>query len=181
MDLNLQFPAKELPPKPYVGLFGNHHNNWRQWATAVLAQRGVRESQIYDSTDKGWCVVNELSGDPLQPWIDELVKRQHHAMKNAACLIFSMDSKRRTWPMVDLSSAGSIPRETEPYVGSIFAARCELGWLAGISKPSFVWIPDDLEGRNYLRAVLNLYDWLVPVASIHEACLRTVEFFDRNT
>ncbi len=106
----------------------------------------------------------------MQQWIDELVARQHEAMKAASCIIFSMDSRTRTWDLSDLTAQASVPKPDDDYSGNILATRCEIGWLAGIKKRTFVWVPGDLEGRNYLRAVIKLYPILVPVDNLYTAC-----------
>lgn len=170
MDLAKTYPANELPTRPFVGLFGNHNNNWRKWVKKVLERNGIGENQVYDSTQDGWKVINDENGDAMQRWIDELVARQHEAMKAASCLIFSMDSRTRTWDLSNLSASASVPAPSEEG-GNILATRCELGWLAGIKKRTFVWVPDDLQGRNYLRAVIKLYPILVPVDNLYTACI----------
>lgn len=177
MDLNSLFPPNEIPTKPYIGLFGNHHNNWLKWVMRVLDCQGVSANQIYDSTDRGWRIVNDLNGDELQDWITELVKRQHAAMSQATCIIFSMDTRNRIWNLDNLTEDFAVPTAIDDAMGSIFAARCELGWLAGKEKvKTFVWIPDDLVGRNYLRSVVTLYrNNLDPVANLYQASLQAAK------
>jgi|LakMenEpi03Aug12_release.lakeMendotaPanAssembly.Ray.scaffolds.fasta_scaffold437961_2 hypothetical protein len=180
-ELRVQFPAKELPAVPFIGLFGNHHNNWRNWATELLNEFGLGADRVYDSTDPGWRVVSDGNGDDLQPWVDELVERQHRAMRSAVAIVFSLDSRTRIWPESDCTLDQAIPQVEGVSEGKLFAARCELGWLAGIGKPVFVWIADDLKGRNYLRAVARLYPSIRLTQNLHVACQMAGEHLQRHT
>ena len=96
-SLSEKHPPSNVPKQPYIGLFGNHHNNWRNWVAHRLLDKGLTTNQIYDSTDSGWNEVNDSNGDSMQEWINELVRRQHEALHNARCIIFSLDNNIRQW------------------------------------------------------------------------------------
>lgn len=178
MDLMARYPAKCLPEDPFIGLFGNHHNNWRDFVKTLLVKNGVDNDFVYDSTDKGWEIVGDQNGDALQDWIDELVMRQHKAMREAKCLIFSLDSLDRSWPEQPVEDFKLPDRETD-FERTLFVARWELGWLTGIEKPTFVWISDELQGRNYLRAAIKSYDWIKTYPSLVKATLAAAAFFNK--
>ena len=176
MNWKDKYPKNALPPTPFIGLFGNHHNNWRLFARELLVHEGVDDKLIYDSTDKGWEVVDDENGDSLQDWINELVHRQHCAMKQAKCLVFSLDGHDRVWPN-KFSNDFVVPNSAPGNQRTLFAARWELGWLSGIQKPTFVWISDELQGRNYLRAAVKQYDYIKTFDTLVDATLAAAKFF----
>jgi hypothetical protein len=165
LDLRTRFPAKPIPSGPFIGMFGSAQREWRSCAHSLLTREGVSSNAIYDSTDEGWSVVNDASGDQLQSWINELVARQQNAIAQARCILIGIDGRNRDWARFELQDTWQLPPPINESVAPIAASRTELGLLGGMGKRTIAWIPSDMPGRNYLRAFASVH----PTISCHES------------
>ena len=147
------------PPDAYIGLYGSHSGDWREHCARRFASWGIA---TFDPTDTdSWARVTDETGDQLQDLVNTLVARQHEGILGASAVVFHL---ARRW-----SSVG--PSDPRVHAGDLtaFAARAELGFLAGAGIHTWVHIEPDVLGRNYLWALCSLYPSLRRVSSLEEA------------
>ena len=154
----------EIPPPPYVGLYGSHSGDWRAVAIERLNKSGIA---CYDPTDPAWGRINETTGDRLQPEIDTLVAKQHSGLIGAACVVFHLARRK---------ARDGVTSDTD--VTAALAARCELGFLTGRGIRTFVHIEPDVEGRNYLWAQIALYDHMKRCNTLDAAVLDAIAYIN---
>lgn len=111
----------DIPPPPYVGLYGSHSGDWRNGAIELLDDARIA---YYDPTDLAWRRITASNGDLLQSEVDALVAKQHVGMSSSACVIFHLARTRKG-------------ETSETEVTTAVAARCELGFLTGRGIRSF--------------------------------------------
>lgn len=133
-ELNQQLTGIPQPQlgKPYLCLLGTVGSNWRAEAHVLCENQGVPSK---DTLDPAWDEINHENGDQRQAEIDRLVAQQQRRIEDAAAIYFQLEAK---------DSAGN------PLAA--YAARCELGYLTGVKKPTFAFIDPNVIGRNYLKA-----------------------------
>lgn len=151
----------------YIGLFGSHSGDWRALCSQRLDAAGVA---WFDPTDPRWQGINADNGDEQQELIDELVAEQHRGMRDAACVIYHLAS-RRTYRL----AYDELPADAGAPVAAL-AARCELGFLTGRGIPTFAHIEPDVTGRNYLWAQMRPYEHMVRCATLDDALTRALDF-----
>lgn len=136
--------------QPYIGLFGSYDGDWRERAAGILSSQGITTK---DPNDQAWDGINHDNGDAKQAEIDVLVAQQHDMIRAAACVVYHL---------------GAFDQHGEPLPAH--AARCELGFLTGVGKATFVYIHPEVLGRNYLWAQMKSYAHMHRCDSLEEAC-----------
>ncbi len=133
--------ASALAPQPgfrYLCLLGSVGSAWRTTAHAFCEQRRI---PCHDTLDPAWESISHENGDARQGEIDALVAKQQQLIAGAAAVYYQLDAQDEK----------GIPLAAH-------AARCELGYLTGIQKPTFVYIDPNVIGRNYLKAQARHHD-----------------------
>jgi hypothetical protein len=152
----------EIPPAPYVAVYGSNSGDWRDGVIAALAAAGI---PWFDPSNAGWATIDAANGDARQAEIDALVALEHRGMLGASCVIFHLGFRK---------IIGGVPTGGTTLA---LASRCELGFLTGRGIRTFAHVEPDVEGRNYLRAQMALYpDWMSRCASLDEATTRAIAF-----
>ncbi|WP_437723502.1 hypothetical protein [Sorangium sp. So ce861] len=152
----------EIPPTPYVAVYGSNSGDWRDGVIAALAAAGL---SWFEPSDDGWATIDAASGDARQAEIDALVAREHRGMLGASCVIFHLARRKVV--------GGAPTGETTVAL----ASRCELGFLTGRGIRTFAHVEPDVEGRNYLWAQMALYPgWMTRCASLDDATARAIAF-----
>lgn len=152
----------DLPERPYVGLYGSHGGDWREGVKASLTAEGIA---FHDPIDGGWAGIDGTNGDARQADIDALVAREHLGMRGAACVIVHLEQRT----VIHGRPTGGTTLS--------LASRCEIGFLAGRGIRTFVHIEPDVEGRNYLWAVVAFYPTsMARCASLDEATALAIAF-----
>jgi hypothetical protein len=153
----------QIPPTPYVALYGSNSGDWRVPVVSALDDARVH---WFDPTTPEWDAINWENGDALQPTIDRLVQREQDALEGAACVLWYIARRVRR--------DGQETGETT----IALASRLELGVVLGRGSPTFVVIEDDVVGRNYLRAVVRRFGAkAIMCESLDEATSRVIAFF----
>lgn len=153
-----------IPRRPFVGLFGSHIGAWRSGVAADLTAAGVAS---FDPTDPRWKRIRESTGDALQPLVDRLVAKQLRAIEASACIVFFIGG----------DDGGRDGRKTCLHSP---AARCELGLLAALAKPTFAYVEPTAIGRNYLWALMRRHPTLVRCDGLAQARDRAIAWMRRR-
>lgn len=170
-----------IPTSPFIALYGSHSGDWREPIVASLKNQQIA---YYDPTDPAWQSINEQNGDDKQADINALVAKQHSALRAATCVIFHLAYYRTEQGIkIKTNEQGQAASLTS------FAARCELGFLTGLSAtlasqqppiPVFVHIEDDTEGRHYLWAQMAMYPHMVRCTTLQAATEQALNYFAKQ-
>lgn len=105
----------------------------------------------HDPSDPRWNEITHENGDSNQNLINRLVAEEHEGLRQASCVVFHLEGSES------------------------LAARSELGFLAGRGTPTFVHVDPATKGRNYVWALVELYESLERCETLEEACRRAIQ------